>query len=192
MDNGGQPHSLFFLAPAWRSYKSFPWYVWGAGWIAILKATVWVFFEPVDFNAMLYWKCLVFSLPFLVFASGVWSLKKWAITGVAVLAVIDLLILISGVIPGESLISSTEFLQRPTVEDLMTFLYVGVFICGRAGDVALIIAAPYILRYRKKWESGLQKQAADPIEYDGLKYFICVIYVFLFIIIGYSLISLFS
>jgi len=192
MNNTRKTLPLFSLAPAWRSNINFPWYVWGAGWIAILKATVWVFFEPVDFNPELYWKCLVFSLPFLVFASGIWNLKKWAVTGAAALAVMDLLILISGAIPGESLISSTEFLQPPTSENLMTFLYVGIFICGRAGDVALIILAPYILRYRKKWESGIWEQATDPGQDDGLKYLICAIYLLLFVIIGYSLISRFS
>ncbi len=187
MNTNNQSPPPFFLAPGWRSYEDFPWLVWAAGWIAVLKAVVWVFFEPVEFNSILYWKCLVFSLPFLIFASGVWNLKRWAIIGLAVLASLDLLILISGVIPDESLLASVEFIQRPREQGGIGLLYVVVFACGRLGDLGIIAATSFILRYRKEWEAGKWMEIALPYEHDGMRQLMAAIYLFLFIVIAYSI-----
>ncbi len=191
MDMNNQNPPPFFLAPAWRSYEEFPWFVWAVGWIAILKAVVWVFFEPVEFNTVLYWKCLLFSVPFLVFASGVWNLKKWAIVGLGALAAVDLLILISGVIPDEALLSSVEFLQRPKEQGGIGLLYLVVFAGGRLGDLIVLAATSFILKYSKEWEDGLWAEIALPYEHDGMRQLMAAIYVFLFVVIIYSITLIF-
>ena len=177
----------FKLAPVWRSYTDFPWYVWALGWIAILKASVWFFLEPAAPQPEMVWKCLLMALPYLIMASGVWNLKRWAIAGLAVLGAVDLVFLMSGIAEGEGLFRSNELLGSSREWNGMLFLYKAVFLGSRLGDVALIALAPKAWQYAKKWNQGLWREVVDPEDKDGLRIMVVAVYAVLALVVAHAL-----
>ncbi len=77
-----------------RIYKDYPWPVWTIGWIAVLKALVWLASEPnLPENQLFGMGCKYagFMVPWLVCAFGAWRMRRWAAWGVGVLGAADLL-----------------------------------------------------------------------------------------------------
>ncbi|MBI9075776.1 MAG: hypothetical protein JEZ02_10225 [Desulfatibacillum sp.] len=179
----------FQLAPVWRSYTDFPWYVWALGWTAVLKASIWFFLEPASLQPIMLWKCLFMSIPYMVLASGVWNLKRWAIAGLAVLGALDLLLLVSGTLTGEGLFRSAELLGSSRDWDGMLILYKAVFLGSRLGDLALIALAPRAWKYAQEWNQGLWREVVDPEDKDGLRIMVVVIYLVLIAVVAHALIS---
>jgi hypothetical protein len=179
----------FKFAPAWRSYEDFPWFVWALGWIALLKSSVWFFLEPASPQPAMLWKCLILSLPYLIMASGAWNLKRWAITGLALLGAFDLLFLISGAVEGEGLFKSAALMGASGEFNGMLILNKAVFIGARLGDLALIALAPKAWKYAGEWNQGLWRNVVDPEDKDGLRIMIAIIYVVLAVVTVHAFVA---
>jgi hypothetical protein len=78
-----------------RLRVDYPWPVWAIGWLAILKAFIWLGAEPASLPgnqlALMGYKYALFMLPLLLCGLGVWNMKKWAAWGLIVLCLADLL-----------------------------------------------------------------------------------------------------
>ncbi|MEW6078320.1 MAG: hypothetical protein AB1724_10940 [Thermodesulfobacteriota bacterium] len=78
-----------------RMRVDYPWPVWAIGWLAILKAFIWLGAEPPALPAnqmtLMGYKYALFMLPLFFCGIGAWNMKKWAAWGLVGLAVADLL-----------------------------------------------------------------------------------------------------
>jgi len=147
--NKDQPS--FVILPAWRMYKDFPWQIWAVGWLAIFKAVIWLSISPNCPDPVLNIlaiKHLICMAPFIIFGIGVWNLKKWAVWGIIVLCIVDLVFVIifqrpSGCAEGGSIQHFHRFSQY--------LLYsIMIFLNGPVGSVFILIAAPYLLKHSGK------------------------------------------
>ena len=86
--------SEFKLFPPDRMGVEFPWQFWSIGWLALFKAFLWLAYEPVQDESMLYIlgiRFLVNIVPLTIFAIGVWNMRRWAVWGLVVLSLANLL-----------------------------------------------------------------------------------------------------
>jgi len=86
--------SAFRYFPPERMYREFPWPIWAVGWLALFKAFLWLSYEPVQPGSLLTLlgiKYLLNMIPMAIFAIGVWNLRKWAMWGLIILSVANLL-----------------------------------------------------------------------------------------------------
>lgn len=78
-----------------RLHVDYPWPVWAIGWLAILKAFIWLGAEPASLPdkqlTLMGYKYVIFMLPLIFCGLGAWRMKKWAAWGLILLAVTDLL-----------------------------------------------------------------------------------------------------
>jgi len=133
----------FVILPDWRMYKDFPWQIWAVGWLAIFKAVIWLTTSPNCADPVLNIltiKFLICMVPFIVFGIGVWNLRKWAVWGIVLLCIADLVFFIifqkaTGCIMGNSF-----WLLAIT---LMLFN-------GPVGSVLILIATPFLLKHSGK------------------------------------------
>ncbi len=80
-----------------RTEVDYPWRVWAIGWLALLKAFVWLASEPpLPENQLFVLGCkyALFMIPWVVFGFAAWQMKKWAAWGLLVLCLADLLFFI--------------------------------------------------------------------------------------------------
>ena len=133
----------FVLFPKWRMYRGFPWPIWAAGWLAVFKALLWLATDPVAPSPIaerIAAKFLILMVPFLVTAIGVWNLRKWAVWGLMVTSVLDLLFFV--VFPDAArIITGNSFIGLAVV------LLAGV---GPLGDVLILTATPSMLKHAGK------------------------------------------
>lgn len=133
----------FIILPDWRMYKDFPWQIWAVGWLAIFKAVIWLSTSPNCPDPVLNIltiKSLVCMVPFIIFGIGVWNLRKWAVWGIILLCIAELVFFIifqeaTGCIMGNSF-----WLLAVT---LMLFN-------GPVGSVLILIATPCLLKHSGK------------------------------------------
>jgi len=129
----------FVFFPKWRMSRGFPWPIWAAGWLAVFKALLWLATDPVvpiPIAERMAAKFLIMMIPFLVTGIGVWNLRKWAVWGLMVTSVLDLLFFVvfpvtARIITGDSFIG------------LAVVLLAGV---GPLGDVLILAATPSMLK----------------------------------------------
>jgi hypothetical protein len=111
--------------------------------LAVFKALLWLATDPVatiPIAERMAAKFLILMVPFLVTAIGVWNLRKWAVWGLVVTSVIDLLFFI--VFPNTaSVITGNRFIGLAVV------LLAGV---GPLGDVLILAATPSMLKHAGK------------------------------------------
>ncbi|MGA9538904.1 MAG: hypothetical protein WBR24_23650 [Desulfobacterales bacterium] len=135
----------FVLFPKWRMYREFPWPIWAAGWLAVFKALLWLATDPVapiPIAERMAAKFLIMMIPFLVTGIGVWNLRKWAVWGLMVTSVLDLLFFV--VFPDAArIIAGKSFIGLAVV------LLAGV---GPLGDVLILAATPSMLKHAGKFE----------------------------------------
>jgi hypothetical protein len=87
-------------------------------------------------------KFLIMMIPFLVTGIGVWNLRKWAVWGLMVTSVLDLLFFV--VFPDAArIIAGKSFIGLAVV------LLAGV---GPLGDVLILAATPSMLKHAGKLE----------------------------------------
>ena len=139
MLNKNKNRPSFVILPDWRMYKDFPWQIWAVGWLAIFKAVIWLSTSPNCPDPVLNIltiKFLVCMVPFIIFGIGVWNLRKWAVWGIILLCIADLVFFIifqkaTGCIMGNSF-----WLLTVT---LMLFN-------GPVGSILILIATPCLLK----------------------------------------------
>ena len=130
-----------------RMRVDFPWPIWLAGWIAILKGVVWLSADPNipqwQLTIMGY-KYLALMIPLVVFGIGIWKMKRWAAWGLVALCVADLLFFLFFPFAMSSLA-----LNRISLVSLIFTFFVFV-INGPVSDILLLIMLPVFFRYATK------------------------------------------
>ena len=147
MNNKQDTKSLAFtIFPEARLSQDFPWPIWVVGWLAILKALLWLATEPVLPQAMLmvmFYKYLLFLIPMLICGIGVWNLRKWAMWGIITLSALELIFFI--LYP-----ASLKSMALDNTSLLTQLFSAGSFIIsGFISDIFIFISAPILLKHSK-------------------------------------------
>jgi len=123
----------------------FPWVIWAVGWLALLKAFLWMAYEPVQPENILHllgYKYLLSIVPLVICGIGVWNLRKWAVWGLVVVSIGNLIFFI--VVPqalGAVLVHSEVYLYS-VILSMVTLL------CnGPIGDILILCAASLMLKH---------------------------------------------
>jgi hypothetical protein len=124
--------------------KEFPWPMWAVGWLALFKAFLWLSYEPVQpqfLLTLLGTKYLLNMIPMAIFAMGVWNLRKWAVWGLMILSVANILFFI---IYPQSL---SAILIESEVHIYSIILSFITLLCnGPLGDILILLASPVLLK----------------------------------------------
>lgn len=130
-----------------RLHAEYPWPVWAIGWIAVLKALVWMGSEPASLPdsqlTLMGYKYIIFMLPLLVSALGAWSMKRWACWGLVVLSIADLLFFFVSPAARASLAFNTT---SPVAHVFSMTVYV---INGPPSAVMILVLSPAAMRRLK-------------------------------------------
>ncbi len=122
----------------------FPWILWAVGWLAFLKAFIWLAYEPVEPENVLQLiagKNLLNIIPLVIFGIGVWNLRKWAVWGIMILAIGNLAFFI---INPQTLNAAMVYSEV----HLYTLILSSVtLLCnGPVGDLLILCATPVMLK----------------------------------------------
>jgi hypothetical protein len=132
------------LFPAERMDPNFSWMLWAVGWLAILKALLWLAYEPVmpeEIPRLLGFKYLLAAVPLIACGVGLWNRRRWAAWGLLLLVAADLVFLLF--VPQ----SFSAYLVDSEVPILSVMLSGVMLICGGpAGDVLILLAAVVLFR----------------------------------------------
>lgn len=131
--------------PASRLVMTMPWQIWALGWLAMIKACLWVFVTDTHHPALLV-KYLVLAAPFYLMAVGIWNLRKWALRGLAVLCALDLLLHL--VIPDALFMIDVG----PTGRRQVIYATVVAMISGPVADVGALLLLPFARRVMGRWD----------------------------------------
>jgi hypothetical protein len=141
-DSPEEPMPFIFF-PKWRMHRGFPWPIWIVGWLAVFKALLWLFTDPVvqsPLAELMTAKFLVMTIPFLFTGIGVWNLRKWAVWGLLATCALDLLFYV--IFPDAARVAAgSGFIG------LAILLLAGV---GPLGDVLILSATPSLLKHAGK------------------------------------------
>ncbi len=136
------------LLPPERMNTDYPWLLWAVGWLGILKAVLWLAYEPVIPEPVLRLMGLKYllSAPLLIVcAVALWHRKRWAVWGLAASALAGLLLLL--VVPR----SLYACLVDSEVAAFSVLLSAVVLVCaGPVGDVLILCATPALLRLTRR------------------------------------------
>jgi len=126
----------------------FSWQIWSVGWLAFFKAFLWLAYEPVQADSVLRILGIKFMfniVPLVIFALGVWNLRKWAVWGLVALSIANLLFFIVNPQTLNAVVVQSEVYIYSIILSFVTLL------CnGPLGDVAILCAVPGMLKYTKK------------------------------------------
>ena len=140
--------STFRFFPPERMDRVFPWPIWAVGWLALFKAFLWLSYEPVQPGALLTLigtKYLLNMVPMAIFAIGVWNLKKWAMWGLIIFSVANLLFFI---IYPQSL--NAVFVQSEVYIYSIILSFITLLCNGPLGDISILLATPIMLKHAQK------------------------------------------
>jgi hypothetical protein len=140
--------STFRFFPPERMDRDFPWPIWAVGWLALFKAFLWLSYEPVqpgDLLTLIGTKYLLNMVPMAIFAIGVWNLKKWAMWGLIILSVANLLFFI---IYPQSL--NAVFVQSEVYIYSIILSFITLLCNGPLGDISILLATPIMLKHAQK------------------------------------------
>ncbi len=128
--------------------SEFPWIIWAVGWLALLKAFIWMAYEPIEpANALkfLAYKNLLSIVPLVVFSIGVWNLRKWAVLGILLVAAGNLIFF--AVNPH----TLTAVMVHSEVPLYTTILSSVTLLCnGPPGDILILCAGPIMFKHAKQ------------------------------------------
>ena len=138
----------FRFFPPDRMDKEFPWPIWAVGWLALFKAFLWLSYEPVQPESLLTLigtKYLLNMIPMAIFAIGVWNLRKWAMWGLIILSLANLLFFIVYPQSLSAVLVESEVYIYSIILSFITLL------CnGPMGDIFILLASPVMLKYGNK------------------------------------------
>lgn len=135
----------FRIFPNWRMRSDFPWQIWAVGWLAVVKALLWMSTDPVvpaPLDEILAAKFLAAMIPFLLLGIGVWNLRRWAVWGLMCAAIADLAFFI--VVP-----DAWRFLTGGSFWGLAAILLV---FNGPIGNILILLTSPVLLKHIGKYE----------------------------------------
>ena len=138
----------FRFFPPDRMDKEFPWPIWAVGWLALFKAFLWLSYEPVQPGSLLTLigtKYLLNMIPMAIFAIGAWNLRKWAMWGLIILSLANLLFFI---IYPQSL--SAVLVESEVYIYSIILSFITLLCNGPIGDIFILLASPVMLKYGNK------------------------------------------
>ena len=139
--------SNFRVFPPERMDIQFPWIMWAAGWLVFLKAFLWLAYEPVqpdDVLKLMGIKNLLNIVPLMIFGAGIWNLRKWAVWGILIVAIGNLIFFIVNAQALNAVVVNSEVYLYSIILSFLTLL------CnGPLGDVLILCATPLMLKYAK-------------------------------------------
>ena len=137
----------FSVFPTERMNSDYPWTIWAAGWLAIFKAFLWLAYEPVQAESVLRLlgiKFLLNTIPLVIFAIGIWNLRKWAAWGLIAVSVANLIFFLVNPQTLNAVLVESEVQLYAIVLSFITLL------CnGPLGDIFILCAAPSMLKHAK-------------------------------------------
>jgi len=128
--------------------KEFPWPIWAVGWLALFKAFLWLSYEPVQPGSLLTLigtKYLLNMIPMAIFAIGVWNLRKWAMWGLIMLSLANLIFFI---IYPQSL--SAVLVESEVYIYSIILSFITLLCNGPIGDIFILLASPVMLKHAIK------------------------------------------
>ena len=128
--------------------KEFPWPIWAVGWLALFKAFLWLSYEPVQPESLLTLigtKYLLNMIPMAIFAIGAWNLRKWAMWGLIILSLANLLFFI---IYPQSL--SAVLVESEVYIYSIILSFITLLCNGPIGDIFILLASPVMLKHGNK------------------------------------------
>ena len=135
------------LFPPERMNTDYPWTLWAIGWLAIFKAVLWLAYEPALPEALLRsvgWKYIIGALPLLICGAALWKRRRWAVWGLVLSAVADLVFLLA--LPG----SLQAYLVDSEVALFSVLLSAVVLVCGGpVGSASLLCGIPAMFRHTR-------------------------------------------
>ena len=138
----------FSFFPPERIYKEYPWPIWAVGWLALFKAFLWLSYEPVqpdNILMLLGTKYVLNMIPLAIFAFGVWNLRRWAVWGLIILSVANLIFFIIYPQSLNAVLVESEVYIYSIILSFVTLL------CnGPVGDILILLASPVMLRHANK------------------------------------------
>ena len=138
----------FVIFPPQRMDTDYPWVIWAVGWLAILKAFLWLAYEPVQpeyILQLLGYKYIINILPLLVFGIGVWNLRRWAVWGILLVCAGNLIFFI--VTPH----TLNAVLVHSEVPIYSIIFSSATLLCnGPIGDILILCAVPAMLRHCRR------------------------------------------
>ena len=140
--------SDFRIFPPERMDIEFPWIIWAVGWLALLKAFIWLAYEPVEAENVLQimaYKNLLNILPLAIFGIGIWNLRKWAVLGILIVAFGNLIFYIVNPQTLNAVMVHSEVRLYTMILSSITLL------CnGPVGDFLILCAAPGMWKLMKR------------------------------------------
>ena len=137
----------FSVFPSERMNSDYPWTIWAVGWLAIFKAFLWLAYEPVQAESVLRLvgtKFLLNTIPLVIFAIGLWNLRKWAAWGLIAISVANLIFFIVNPQTLNAVVVESEVRTYSIILSFITLL------CnGPLGDILILCAAPSMLKQTK-------------------------------------------
>ena len=128
-----------------RMASQFPWILWAVGWLAFLKAFIWLAYEPVEPENVLQLiasKNLINIIPLIIFGLGVWNLRRWAVWGIMILAIGNLAFFIVNPQTLNAAMVYSEVHLYTLILSSVTLL------CnGPVGDLLILCATPAMLKH---------------------------------------------
>jgi len=135
----------FRIFPPERMEIEFPWVFWAIGWLAFLKAFIWLAYEPVEPENILQfmaYKNLLTIIPLVIFGIGLWNLRKWAIWGILIVAAGNLIFFMANPQTLNAVMVHSEVRLYTIILSSVTLL------CnGPAGDFLILCATPAMLKH---------------------------------------------
>lgn len=136
------------IFPPERMETEFPWVIWAIGWLALLKAFVWLAYEPVQPENILQLvaiKNLFNIIPLIIFGIGVWNRRRWAMLGILIVAIGNLLFFIVNSQTLKAVMVHSEVQLYSIILSGITLVF-----NGPVGDFLILCAAPSMLKQAKK------------------------------------------
>ena len=135
-----------------RLTVDYPWQVWAIGWLAILKAFIWLGAEPAslpqDQLTLMGYKYILFMLPLFFCGYGVWNMKKWAAWGLLALCIADLLFFVVSPAARASLAMNT------TSSVAYAFSMIIFVINGPPSTLIILLLSPALFRRQSDAPGG--------------------------------------
>ena len=137
--------NLFQIFPSDRLDTGYSWELWAVGWLAFFKAVLWISYQPDLPEALLHrlgTRYLVELLPLVVCGIGIWNRKRWAVWGLIIIAVVDLIFFVAYPEALRSVIINSEARLYSVILSAIAWVF-----NGPLGDVLILIISPILFKH---------------------------------------------